>query len=130
MPGGETAMHTSALTGRDLVLLRVVADGRCGFTSPVRTPDGRAQRPNMAADPSGAEDVPAPSRVRDRRVCARGQHLSTQDLAGGSLLTASIFLAACLLVAGLIALTLGRRDDHPVEHLDATTPSVAERAPH
>jgi MFS family permease len=37
-----------------------------------------------------------------------------QGLAGGSFLTSSIFLAACLLAAGLVALTLRRRGDRPV----------------
>jgi len=45
-----------------------------------------------------------------------------QDLAGGSFLTTSIFLAACLLVTGLIALTLRRPGDRPIEDVEATAP--------
>jgi MFS family permease len=53
-----------------------------------------------------------------------------QDLAGGSFLTTSFFLAACLLAAGLVALTLRRRGDRPTEEVEATRTPAAARAPH
>ena len=53
-----------------------------------------------------------------------------QDLAGGSFLTTSVFLAACLLAAGLVALTLRRRGDRPVEEVEATRAPAGARAPH
>lgn len=53
-----------------------------------------------------------------------------QDRAGGSFLTTSIFLAACLLVAGLIALTLRRRGDRAVEVVDAARAPRGRRVAH
>ena len=38
-----------------------------------------------------------------------------QDASGGSFKTTSVFLAACLLAAGLVMLTLRKRGDRPVE---------------
>src|SRR4051794_41925001 len=53
-----------------------------------------------------------------------------QDLAGGSFRTTSFFLAACLLAAGLVALTLRRRGDRPVEDVEAVpAPSTQRGAP-
>jgi MFS family permease len=43
-----------------------------------------------------------------------------KGLSGGSFLTTSLFLAACLLAAGLVALTLRRRGDRPVETVELT----------
>jgi MFS family permease len=53
-----------------------------------------------------------------------------QDLAGGSFLTTSFFLAACLLAAGLVALTLRRRGDRPVDEVERAGTPRAERVPH
>jgi nitrate/nitrite transporter NarK len=53
-----------------------------------------------------------------------------QDLAGGSFLTTSFFLGACLIAAGLVALTLRRRGDRPPLEVEASRERTAERVPH
>jgi dipeptide/tripeptide permease len=53
-----------------------------------------------------------------------------QDLAGGSFLTTSFFLGACLIAAGLVALTLRRRGDRPALEVEASRERAAERVPH
>jgi MFS family permease len=53
-----------------------------------------------------------------------------QDLAGGSFFTTSVFLAACLLAAGLVALTLRRRGDRPVGEVERTGERQVEHVPH
>jgi nitrate/nitrite transporter NarK len=53
-----------------------------------------------------------------------------QDAAGGSFMTTSIFLAACLLAAGLVALTLRRRGDRPVDEAEVPGVPRAERVAH
>ncbi len=50
--------------------------------------------------------------------------------ASGSFRTTSIFLAACLLAAGLVALTLRRRGDRPAAEVEASRAQAAERVPH
>jgi MFS family permease len=46
----------------------------------------------------------------------------------GSFLSTSVFLAACLLGAGLVMLTLRKRGDRPAEELEAD-PAVREQVP-
>jgi MFS family permease len=53
-----------------------------------------------------------------------------QDLAGGSFLSTSFFLAACLLAAGLVALTLRRRGDRPVSDTEPAGRREVEHVPH
>jgi MFS family permease len=53
-----------------------------------------------------------------------------QDAAGGSFRTTSFFLAACLVAAGLVALTLRRSGDRPVGAAETTAARPVERAPH
>ncbi|MBO0810637.1 MAG: MFS transporter [Microlunatus sp.] len=50
-----------------------------------------------------------------------------QDLAGGSFFITSIFLACCLLAAGLVMLTLRRGGDRPVDESEETTQSHRAR---
>jgi MFS family permease len=53
-----------------------------------------------------------------------------QDAAGGSFRTTSFFLAACLIAAGLVALTLRRSGDRPVAEVQTAEARPVERAPH
>jgi MFS family permease len=53
-----------------------------------------------------------------------------QDLAGGSFLSTSFFLGACLLAAGLVALTLRRRGDRPVGDAGGVQRREVEHVPH
>jgi len=50
-----------------------------------------------------------------------------QDASGGSFKTTSVFLAICLLAAGLVMLTLRRRGDRPVEDNAATEVAAGRR---
>jgi len=53
-----------------------------------------------------------------------------RGLAGGSFLTTSFFLSACLIAAGLVALTLRRSGDRPVGQAEAVEARPVARAPH
>jgi MFS family permease len=53
-----------------------------------------------------------------------------QDATGGGFFAASVFLAVCLLAAGLVMLTLRRRGDRPVGAVEADPAARAVHQPH